>query len=59
MIIEDDGKDFEHTDWSRIEQESKALNGERSVSHHSSDTHAKYTSVSYNDNCGCGIMYRV
>lgn len=31
MIIEDDGKDSEKTDWSRTAQKEKALTGERLV----------------------------
>ena len=29
MILEDDGRDAEKTDWSHIQQNEKALNGER------------------------------
>ena len=29
LVIEDDGKDSQKTDWSRIEQSHKALSGER------------------------------
>ena len=29
MVIENDGKDYQKTDWSRIEQKDRALSGER------------------------------
>jgi len=33
QVLEDDGKDYQNHDWSRLEQPGKQLDGERCVSH--------------------------
>lgn len=56
LVIENDGKDSQRTDWSRIEQPHKALSGERWVLPAGRSDSVLNVTALFNDSYGCSIM---
>lgn len=56
VVLENDGKDWHHDDWSRIQQPGRQLSGERFVPGHrfpGVEVECSHLLVSCSANCGC------